>query len=109
MLPRHPLAPFVCLCVCVSVRLCLCVCIRLSLSPPLSLQILTDSLDYIKNELSLKEIVIAKWPPPPEVKPFPPLARTSSLLLSVVCSRALCAPPPLRVRAAASVARFEAR
>ena len=30
-------------------------------------QILQNSMDYIKGELSLTEMVIAKWPPPPEL------------------------------------------
>jgi hypothetical protein len=34
-------------------------------------QILKNSLEYIKGELNLQEMVITKWPPAPEVLPTP--------------------------------------
>ena len=34
-------------------------------------QILKNSLEYIKGELNLQDMVITKWPPAPEVLPTP--------------------------------------
>jgi len=58
-----------------SVLTC-CVCVLCGVLPLLPvgewcLQILKNSLEYIKGELNLQEMVITKWPPAPEVLPTP--------------------------------------
>jgi len=61
-------------------------------------QILKNSLEYIKGELSLKEMILTKWPPAPEVLPLPP-PREIPLLFPNVPTPSCC----LSVRGACEV------